>query len=175
MSEMFGEGWAEFTRRIFINVDRQTAFANWSQSGNLEKWYFEKAAWIDSNGNLREPADDVRSGDRCRWKWHGWDHIHEGEVTYVVAPVSIEFSFPPAGNVVVRFEEAGPDRTELVLTQSGIPHSTEKEIKDFYYGCSQGWSFWMLNCKAFLEHGIVLNELDHPYKGDQRLFQLVNH
>jgi len=25
-------------------------------------------------------------------------------------------------------------------------------------GCSQGWSFWMVNLKAWLEHGILLNE-----------------
>ena len=39
----------------------------------------------------------------------------------------------------------------------------DQEIKDFFYGCSQGWSFWMVNLKADLEHGVVLNELDHPY------------
>jgi hypothetical protein len=29
---------------------------------------------------------------------------------------------------------------------------------NIHVGCSNGWTFWLANLKAFLEHGILLNE-----------------
>jgi uncharacterized protein YndB with AHSA1/START domain len=182
MSEHFNEGWSEFTRRVFISADAKTVFQHWTQSGLLEKWMFKKADYLDGDGNVRDASTDTMAGDQCHWIWNGWDHVHEGSILAIEpagssgSPFIIEFSFGPAGKVRVDCLEVGPSRTELVLTQSEIPHATESEIKDYYYGCSMGWSFWMLNLKAFLEHGIVLNELDHPYTEDtKRLCELVNH
>ena len=175
MSDFFGEGWSEFTFRVFVAASRQTVFQHWATSGGLEKWFFEEAEYLDAEGAVRESDAHVQAGDGCRWKWHGWDHTHEGTITEVGADEFMEFTFPPAGTVRIQFVDRGAERTEVVLTQSGIPHSSDKEIKDFYYGCSLGWSFWLVNLKAFLEHGIVLNELDHPYTDQKTICQLVNH
>ena len=65
------------------------------------------------------------------------------------------------------------ERTDVVLTQYEIP-TDEAAKKNFFYGCSLGWSFWLVNLKAYLEHGIVLDEKDVPSDVEERL-QIVNH
>ena len=38
---------------------------------------------------------------------------------------------------------------------------TDEETKmNIYNGCSCGWTFWLANLKAYLEHGILLNETE---------------
>ena len=45
----------------------------------------------------------------------------------------------------------------VTLKQYDMP-TDEKTKLDIYNGCSCGWTFWLANLKAFLEHGILLNE-----------------
>ena len=45
--------------------------------------------------------------------------------------------------------------TEVILTPEKIP-TDEKSKMDLYLGCSTGWTFWMTNLKAWLEHGVLL-------------------
>jgi len=47
----------------------------------------------------------------------------------------------------------------LSLNQSKIPLD-EKSKLEIFYGCSNGWAFWLTNLKSFLEHGILLNETE---------------
>ncbi|MBT8252904.1 MAG: hypothetical protein HKN00_07420 [Flavobacteriaceae bacterium] len=47
----------------------------------------------------------------------------------------------------------------LTLKQYDIP-TDEKTKLEVHLGCSNGWTFWLTNLKAMLEHGIVLNETE---------------
>ena len=49
---------------------------------------------------------------------------------------------------------------ELILRQNNIP-TDEKNMVNVHMGCNLGWSFWMVNLKAWLEHGILLNDRTH--------------
>jgi len=50
------------------------------------------------------------------------------------------------------------------LSQSEIPQD-EKSKLEIFYGCSNGWTFWLANLKAYLEHGILLNETKIDLRG----------
>jgi len=43
------------------------------------------------------------------------------------------------------------------LKQFNIPEDDESKLK-IHFGCSNGWTFWLTNLKAYIEHGILLNE-----------------
>ena len=47
----------------------------------------------------------------------------------------------------------------LTLKEYEIP-TDEKSKMDIYNGCSNGWTFWLANLKAYIEHGILLNETE---------------
>jgi len=66
------------------------------------------------------------------------------EISFESSKVSIELQ--PKNNA-----------TLVILTQFEIPINDESKLK-IYFGCSNGWTFWLTNLKAFVEHGILLNE-----------------
>ena len=171
----FSTEWSSFTRRIFIYKDVETVYNAWALSGELEKWFFEKADYLDTEGNAIAKNEYVKSNFSCAWKWFGWPHIHTGKILDAIMHESLKFEFSPGGNVLLEFKSVSDNCTELILQQKEIPHSDENDIKNFYYGCSLGWSFWMINLKAFLEHGIVLNDKTNPYADDPKKLELVNH
>jgi len=170
----FSQGWSSFTRRIFINKDVHTVYSAWSKSAELEKWFFKSAEYCEDEKAIDKTAY-VQRGHTCKWQWHGWPHIHTGTILEAKLNEILKFDFNPGGNVCIHFIPISEQRMELVLEQTDIPHGKEDDIKHFYYGCSLGWSFWMLNLKAFLEHGIVLNEMTNPYADDPKKLELVNH
>ncbi len=174
MEMTFSSGWTDFTRRIFINADISTVYNAWAKSSELEKWFFEKAEYVDGDTNIDKSAL-VQSGNTAYWQWFGWPHAHTGNILLAKQDERLEFDFNPGGRVALEFNKVQENRTELILHQSEIPSASENDIKMYYYGCSLGWSFWMLNLKAWLEHGIVLNEKSNPYKDDPRKLELVNH
>ena len=66
------------------------------------------------------------------------------------------------------------DRISVVLEQSEI--STDENSKmEIYNGCSNGWAFWLTNLKAYVEHGILLNETEIDLSNiEMSNFQFVN-
>jgi len=46
--------------------------------------------------------------------------------------------------------------TDVLLIQDDIP-TDEKSKIEFFVGCSIGWTFWMINLKAYLEHNVTLH------------------
>jgi len=46
---------------------------------------------------------------------------------------------------------------------------------EIHYGCSNGWTFWLANLKAYLEHGILLNETEIDLRGEELAgYEFVN-
>jgi len=175
MEMTFTPGWKAFKRRIFINTSVERVYQAWAQSGELEHWFFESADYLDADAQAIGKSTNVQTGNTCSWKWYGWPHLHTGKILSAVTNESLKFDFNPGGIVEIQCIPVHENRTELILHQTEIPDATEQDNKYFYYGCSLGWSFWMLNLKAWLEHGIVLNEKTNPYPEDPRKLELVNH
>lgn len=173
MSILFSKDWTQFTRRIFIKSPVEKVFKSWAIQGGMEEWFLQKAKFYKYSGEALTKGDSCSKGDTFKWTWYGWpDMVQDGEVLECVDGESMSFSFGPAGIVKVVFVSVHENLTELILHQSGIPTDEEAKL-NFFYGCSLGWSFWMVNLKAWLEHGIVLDERDNNYD-DARKLETVN-
>jgi len=146
--------WNSFSLRIKIDQAVRTVFECWATQGQLEKWFLEEASYY--HGNDKRKADElVQKGDTFNWKWNNWNFTEKGEILEANGKDFISFTFGAGGKIDVKLNEIN-GMTEVSLTQSDIP-TDEKSKMDIYVGCSTGWTFWLTNLKAFLEHGITLN------------------
>lgn len=173
MSISFNKDWSQFTRRIFIKAPVERVFNAWALQGQMEDWFLLKAQFSRKDSPLLKD-EMVAAGDSFHWIWHGWDDADQrGEVLSVIKNKQLSMTFKPAGIVTVDFEQTDDNFTHLILHQSSIPTDEDGKL-NFFYGCSLGWSFWMVNLKAWLEHGILLDERDVNFD-DNRKLEVVNH
>ena len=163
--------WSTFTRRIFINCSAKKVFDLWTSGYGLEEWFLEKAEFT-REGLILASKDRIRQGDHYSWKWYQWDMYSKGEIINIVKGSLLEFEFGKAGNVKVEFLDVSINECQVILTQYNIP-TDEESIRNYYYGCTNGWSFWMINCKLYMEHGITINHKSNPLVEDVK-GELVN-
>jgi hypothetical protein len=101
------------------------------------------------------------------WYWHNWDGKEEGKILEANGVDFIEFYFSNS-KVSVQLEEKH-DIVIVTLKQFEIPEDDASKLQ-IHFGCSNGWTFWLTNLKAYVEHGILLNETeidlsDHELSG----------
>ena len=147
--------WTNFKRKILIDTDLKKVYDAWTIPAQIRQWFLQEAKYVSEDGEQRGTAENYQKGDRYEWKWHNWDGIEKGKVLEANGIDRIEFEF--AEGVVSIDLENKEGRTLLTLEQRGIG-TDEVSRYNVFYGCSLGWSFWMVNIKAWLEHGITLNE-----------------
>lgn len=147
--------WTSFKKRIVIHKPVEEIYAAWSIPEKISTWFLEKADYTSNKNQLRHPKEGVETGDKFTWKWHNWNIIETGEILSANGKDFISFTFGDAGQVSVQIN-SHPAGSELLLLQEEIPVD-EKGKKSYYVGCSNGWTFWLTNLKAWLEHGILLN------------------
>ncbi len=162
-----------FTKKIYIKAPLDRIFNCWATRQGLTSWFLSSAVYTAANGNERSPNEKVQQGDSYSWGWHNWDDKEEGRILETNGQDFIKFSFGENSNVSVRLTDKG-DSVLVTLLQDEIP-TDENNTYNVFYGCSNGWTFWLTNLKAYLEHGIVLNETgvnlrDDPFAG----FEYVN-
>ncbi len=166
------ESWDNFKRRILINRPIEDIFKMWASSDGLTTWFLKVAEYADTDGNRRLPSEPYQAGDKYLWRWHNWDGSSEGKVLENNGKDYIKFEF--ANSIVeVKIEPFEDGRTLLSLIQSEIADDNETKMQ-VYCGCSCGWTFWLTNLKAYLEHGILLNEVGEELKGKFDGYQIVN-
>ena len=95
--------------------------------------------------------------------WHNWDGQENGTILETNGRDLIRFSFAESCEVTITLEQR-EKAVLLSLTQSKIPED-EKSKLQIFYGCSNGWTFWLANLKSYLEHGILLNETEIDLRG----------
>ncbi|MBN2175930.1 MAG: SRPBCC domain-containing protein [Bacteroidales bacterium] len=147
--------WTKFRKRIVINSPLDEVYAAWAKPENLETWFLEEAKYFNKKDQPRQPDELVRKGDRFVWKWNNWDIEEKGEILDENGADQISFTFGAGGNVYIQMLPTASG-TEVTLIQDTIP-TDEKSKKEIFVGCSTGWTFWMANLKAWLEHGITLH------------------
>ena len=79
----------------------------------------------------------------------------KGQVLKANGKDLISYTFGSGGIVIVKLNEVS-NGTEIELTQEDIP-TDEKSKMDVFVGCITGWTFWLTNLKAYLEHDITLH------------------
>jgi len=154
----------EFTKKIYLKASTSKIYQCWATTAGITRWFLSKAEYTSIQGEPRKSKEEVQSGDHYLWKWHNWNGKEEGTILQANGSDFIEFTFGnDACKVSVLLEEA-KNSTLLTLRQYGM--ATDEETKMVLYnGCSCGWTFWLANLKAYLEHGILLNERDVDLTG----------
>lgn len=147
--------WTCFHKRIYIDKPLTEVYDAWAIPKKLATWFLEKAEYSDSEGSLRSPDERIQKGDRHSWKWNNWEVIEKGEVLEANGKDRIKFTFGSGGNVQVELKPS-IHGTEVILTQNEIPEDDESKM-NLFVGCSTGWTFWLANLKAWLEHDITLH------------------
>lgn len=147
-----------FTKKIFIKAPMDQLYRCWATSEGIRSWFLRHAQYTYGKAQIRNPKEPIETGDAYVWEWYNWDGQEKGMILAANGKDTIEFSF--AGKSKVRVTLEGKSSAVLVtLRQFGIPTDDESKL-NIYYGCSNGWTFWLANLKAYLEHGILLNETE---------------
>ncbi len=149
--------WNSFTKKIYIHTSAKKLYDLWATEKGITSWFLREASYISPDGKIRNPTEYFQKGDSYTWYWHNWDGKEEGKILHTNEMNYIELLFGEC-KVSVTLKEKN-DITLLILTQFEIPEDDDSKLK-LHYGCSNGWTFWLTNLKAFTEHGILLNEKD---------------
>jgi len=160
-----------FNKKIFIKAPMEKLYWCWGTSKGITSWFLREATYA-SDGKQRLSEDFIQPGDDYVWKWHNWDEQETGKVLQANGKDFLEYTF--TGCKVSVSLEAHKNAVLLTLRQFEIPTDEENKL-NIHHGCSNGWTFWLANLKAYLEHGILLNETefdlrDIPLSG----FEFVN-
>ena len=145
-----------FTKKIYIKASLEKLYWCWATKEGIESWLLKKAQYHCGNGNRHEPKENIIIGDSYISEWHNWNGQEKGRALQANGEDFVEFSFAGMSKVSVSLEDK-KDGVLLTLKQYEIP-TDDKSKLDIYNGCSNGWTFWLTNLKAYVEHGILLNE-----------------
>lgn len=146
-----------FTKKIYIKAPIEKLYWCWSTKTGIETWFLQSATYKNKAGGERMPEELIQVGDNYVWKWHNWNGKEEGTILQANGIDFLEFSFANDICKVSVTLEKKESAVLLTLIQYDMP-TDEKTKMDIYNGCSCGWTFWLANLKAYVEHGILLNE-----------------
>ncbi|NNE54800.1 MAG: SRPBCC domain-containing protein [Flavobacteriales bacterium] len=163
--------WTKFTRTIRIEAPVNRVYQALTVPEQLENWFLKYANYYDKEGKLRDKHEAFQKGDQYAWKWDTSSHIERGEVTEANGKDTITFTFADGCVVSYKLTEVD-DGTKFDLIQSNIGVDEDSQY-NVYNGCSLGWAFWMVNLKAWLEHGINLSEKQLELAGGNN-YEVVN-
>lgn len=150
--------WTTFKLRIQIDSSMETVYKAWATSGKLKEWFLEKASFESAIGKDRRADELCKKDDSYTWKWHNWEFEESGKILEANGKDSLSFVFGAGGKVSVTLKKIG-GQTEIWLTQYDIP-TDETSKMNYFIGCKTGWTFWLTNLKAWLEHNITLNAVN---------------
>ena len=157
--------WSEFSRKIRVKCSIEDAYLAWADTEKMRVWFLATCQIEDSNAR-----SIVTKGDSVKWEWHNYPNTMLVEILESRPNEYIEFSFGDPMKVSVQFSSED-EYTVIELRQFDIP-TDETSRMNFHVGCRQAWSTWMLNLKAWLEHGILLHDKELGKRED--LFHYVN-
>ncbi len=134
--------WSQFKLKIEVNRPVSTLFKAWTDGKLISKWFTVKA--------VIEPK---RNG-RIYFEWLAGDKM-EARVVSIVKNKSFTFPFGSKGErVTVKFKKEGKG-TICELHQYNM-QLTPQSKWNMHRGCIQGWTFFLVNLKSYLEHEIDL-------------------
>lgn len=147
-----------FTKKIYIKAALDKIYWCWGTEEGICSWFLKEATYKMKNKEQRGASDMIEAGDEYTWKWYNWDGQEDGEVLVANGKDELEFTFAGKSKVQIKLETEG-DLVLVTLRQYHIPTDEESKLH-IHVGCSNGWTFWLANLKAYLEHGILLHERD---------------
>lgn len=170
--------WTRFKKKIFIDASVEQVYQAWVQPGKIVQWFIAKAEYRSPEGVLCRDYDSVQVGDQYYWQWHQ-ELSSTGEIIEVHENQSLSFTFGENDKgsgemirVTVRVSPSEDGRTVLELVQDNMVDTVDS-YSAWHLSCNLGWSFFMTNLKAFLEHGIDLRESNPEQAYQSRAISLV--
>ncbi len=164
--------WNSFTKKIYINTSVEKLYNLWATQKGITSWFLKHAEYKSPSGQHRKPLEHIQKGDTYTWEWHNWDGKEEGKVLEANGKDYVEITFETS-KVSVLLEKKN-NVSIVTLTQFDIPTDDESKLR-VHFGCSNGWTFWLANLKAYIEHGILLNETEINLKENELAgYQFVN-
>lgn len=154
--------WTEFNKRIAIKASIQSIYDAWTKTSELEKWFLAKAIFRNEAGDVVSPNDNAQANSAYDWKWFAQNYHEEGKLTQANGKDFLEFTF--ANSLVSVKIVQKSDQVFVELKQYDIP-TDEDSKKNIRLGCSDGWSFYLLNLKSIYEGGIDLRNKDTEIVG----------
>ncbi len=153
-----------FSKKIYIKASLKKLYWCWATGEGLETWFLREAEFSSNKGTARGVNEQVQKGDQYTWRWHNWNGEEKGVLLNANGKDFLEFTFGDDVCKVSVLLEEKEDAVLLTLKQYDMP--TDEDTKmDIYNGCSCGWTFWLTNLKAYLEHNILLNETEFDLTG----------
>lgn len=157
--------WTTFTKKIKINTSLENVYKHWSTPELLCTWFLKEVIYTDTKGTIIKQDELFNTNDTYTWKWHNYDGEEKGKVIEANGKDTIIFSFAGDTKVKVKLTEKD-NQVHLELIQSNIPIDDANKHK-VHCGCSNGWTFWLANLKAYLEHSILLHETESDSTDDK--------
>ncbi len=168
---MKAENWTSFKKSIYIKGNIEDLYELWATPKGICTWFLSDASYLRNSLKI-EFNEFTKIGDTFEWKWHNWVGKETGEIVDANNKDYIAFTF--ADGLVSISLKKEINRVLVVLEQSQIS-TDEKSKMEIYNGCSNGWAFWLTNLKAYVEHGILLNETEVDLTNiEMSNFQFVN-
>ena len=162
-----------FIKKIYIKAPIEKIYWCWATSEGICSWFLREALYTNSDQSPRGTGEAVQEGDQYTWRWFNWDGQEDGQIIMANGKDSLEFTFAGKSKVLVELQQ-GSGAVLCSLKQYNIPTDEESKLH-IHVGCSNGWTFWLANLKAYLEHGILLNERDIDLRGiPLSAFEFVN-
>ncbi len=134
--------WSKFILKIEIKASPSRVFKAWTDADEINKWFTVKTEF--------EPV----KGGKIYFEWLAGDKF-ETELLAIKKNERILFPFGKKGEKVeVRLKKDGRN---TILTLKQYDMKTTPEAKwAMHKGCEVGWTFFLANLKAYLEHGVDL-------------------
>ncbi|WP_353779467.1 SRPBCC domain-containing protein [Winogradskyella sp. 3972H.M.0a.05] len=149
--------WNAFEKKIYLKYPLEKLYWLWATKEGITSWFLSNAKYFDSLGEERSHEEYIKAGDSYSWFWHNWDGQEDGKVIEANGKDFLQFEFADS-LLDINLEQEG-DVVILTLKQHNIPTDNDSKLK-IHFGCSNGWTFWLTNLKAYVEHGILLNETE---------------
>ncbi len=137
--------WTQFLLKVNINAVPSRVFRAWTVSKELNKWF--------TCGGSIEP----RKGGTFRQIFLDGT-TYDSQVLAVRKGTLLRFSFGKDEKVEVKIKKAGKG-AECWLKQYDMKTGPNDKW-NMHMGCRIGWTFFLANLKAYLEHGIDLRSQD---------------
>jgi hypothetical protein len=150
--------WTSFTKRIAVKADLADIYNAWTRSGDVERWFLEKAKFYTNKNELLASNEQVSKGCSYKWYWYLYPDPMPGTIKEANGKDFIQFTFEGECLVDINLTEQN-GHTIIELKHHNIP--TDDNSKRYVrLGCSNGWAFYLTNLKSVYEGGIDLRNKD---------------
>jgi uncharacterized protein YndB with AHSA1/START domain len=154
--------WTQFELLIRIQASREAIYLAWATEVGICSWFLKSAGAADAEHRPIPSAQPLSVGNTYTWQWHNNDFTLDGKVIQVDRDSVFGFTF--IDPCKVRIELTDTENGTLVrLCEFDIPDDEEHRYSR-YLSDKVKWTFWLTQLKAWLEHGIKLNETQSSMK-----------